>query len=224
MTSSVTPLRAAASRTRWTAGWIGASGTGRSLASGHEGRIRRGSIAGMDALILADGDARPAPSSTPPGRAGTSAIGLVVAADGGARLAGPLGVAIDRWVGDGDSLGRDRDRRARGGGRPDRADAAATRTNRTPSWRSRRRSGSGADGVVVVGGARRPADRSRARQHRPAGHAGPRRPARDPARRAVAGIAHPRPGRRRRGGRRARSRAAPATRSRCCRWAPASRA
>jgi thiamine pyrophosphokinase len=32
------------------------------------------------------------------------AVGLVVAADGGALLAGPLGVSIDRWVGDGDSL------------------------------------------------------------------------------------------------------------------------
>jgi thiamine pyrophosphokinase len=59
----------------------------------------------MDALILADGDA--------PTRAGLDAawpgwdagIGLVIAADGGARLAAVLGVAIDRWVGDGDSVG-----------------------------------------------------------------------------------------------------------------------
>ena len=42
----------------------------------------------MHALILADGDAPDAAtSSTPPGRAGTTAVGLVVAADGGARHA-----------------------------------------------------------------------------------------------------------------------------------------
>jgi len=57
------------------------------------------------ALVLADG--------TPPTRAGldaawpgwADAIDLVVAADGGARLAGALGLGIDQWVGDGDSLG-----------------------------------------------------------------------------------------------------------------------
>jgi thiamine pyrophosphokinase len=32
---------------------------------------------------------------------------IVVAADGGARLADPLALRIDHWVGDGDSLGRD---------------------------------------------------------------------------------------------------------------------
>lgn len=59
----------------------------------------------MDALILADGDG---PSRSELDRAWPgwdSRVGLVVAADGGARLAGPLGVRIDRWVGDGDSLG-----------------------------------------------------------------------------------------------------------------------
>jgi len=57
------------------------------------------------ALVLADG--------APPTRAGLDAawpgwadgIDLVVAADGGARLAAGLGLAIDAWVGDGDSLG-----------------------------------------------------------------------------------------------------------------------
>jgi len=61
----------------------------------------------MDGLILADGDG---PTRAELDRAwpGWDArIGLVVAADGGARLAGPLGVRIDRWVGDGDSLGAD---------------------------------------------------------------------------------------------------------------------
>jgi thiamine pyrophosphokinase len=58
----------------------------------------------LRAIVLADGDG--------PDRAALDAhwpdwsrdIGLVLAADGGARLAAPLGLAIDRWVGDGDSL------------------------------------------------------------------------------------------------------------------------
>lgn len=59
----------------------------------------------MVALIFADGDA--------PTRAGLDAawpgwdadVDLVIAADGGARLAQALGVSLDLWVGDGDSLG-----------------------------------------------------------------------------------------------------------------------
>jgi thiamine pyrophosphokinase len=58
----------------------------------------------LRAIVLADGDG--------PDRAAMDArwpdwsrdIGLVVAADGGARLATPLRLRIDRWVGDGDSL------------------------------------------------------------------------------------------------------------------------
>ncbi len=58
----------------------------------------------LRAIVLADGDG--------PDRAALDArwpgwdrdIGLVVAADGGARLAEPLGLRLDRWVGDGDSL------------------------------------------------------------------------------------------------------------------------
>jgi thiamine pyrophosphokinase len=58
----------------------------------------------LRAIVLADGDG--------PDRAGLDErwpdwsrdIRLVVAADGGARLAAPLGLRIDRWVGDGDSL------------------------------------------------------------------------------------------------------------------------
>ena len=57
------------------------------------------------ALILADGDepTRDELDAAWPGWDAT--IGLVVAADGGARSAAPLGVGIDLWVGDGDSLG-----------------------------------------------------------------------------------------------------------------------
>jgi thiamine pyrophosphokinase len=58
----------------------------------------------MHALILADGDAasRSDLDSVWPGW--DDGIGLVVAADGGARHADPLGVTIDLWVGDGDSI------------------------------------------------------------------------------------------------------------------------
>jgi thiamine pyrophosphokinase len=56
------------------------------------------------ALFLADG-AAPAPArldaAWPDWDAG---IGLVIAADGGARHAAALGVELDRWVGDGDSV------------------------------------------------------------------------------------------------------------------------
>jgi thiamine pyrophosphokinase len=59
------------------------------------------------ALILADGDAptRRELDAAWPGWADD--IRLVVAADGGARHAVGLGVTIDLWVGDGDSLGED---------------------------------------------------------------------------------------------------------------------
>jgi thiamine pyrophosphokinase len=60
----------------------------------------------LRALVLADGTAptRAELDAAWPGWDG--GIGLVVAADGGARLAAPLGLRVDRWVGDGDSLGR----------------------------------------------------------------------------------------------------------------------
>jgi thiamine pyrophosphokinase len=56
------------------------------------------------ALVLADGESadRPALDRAWPGW--DASIDLVVAADGGARLARELGLGIDRWVGDGDSL------------------------------------------------------------------------------------------------------------------------
>jgi len=65
---------------------------------------RSGKPGGFRAAILADGDA--------PNRAELDAawpgwddgLAFVVAADGGARHAAGLGVRLDRWVGDGDSL------------------------------------------------------------------------------------------------------------------------
>jgi thiamine pyrophosphokinase len=58
----------------------------------------------MHALILADGDApsRGALDAAWPGW--DDGVGLVIAADGGARHADRLGVPIDVWVGDGDSI------------------------------------------------------------------------------------------------------------------------
>jgi thiamine pyrophosphokinase len=59
----------------------------------------------LRAIVLADG--------SPPTRAGLDAswpgwdeaIAVVIAADGGARLASHLELPLDRWIGDGDSLG-----------------------------------------------------------------------------------------------------------------------
>jgi len=59
----------------------------------------------MVALILADGDvpARVRLDLVWPGW--DAGVDLVIAADGGARHARGLGIAIDLWVGDGDSIG-----------------------------------------------------------------------------------------------------------------------
>ena len=105
----------------------------------------------MDALILADGDgpSRGELDQAWPGWA--DRVGLVVAADGGARLAGPLGVRIDRWVGDGDSLGEDAlDALAATGvpierARPDK-DESDTELAVAAALRE------GAEGIVIVGG------------------------------------------------------------------------
>ena len=61
----------------------------------------------MVALILADGDvpARSDLDRTWPGW--DDEVDLVIAADGGARHGPALGVGIDLWVGDGDSIGTD---------------------------------------------------------------------------------------------------------------------
>jgi thiamine pyrophosphokinase len=59
----------------------------------------------MVALILADGDA-PTRSRLDLAWPGwDTGVDFVIAADGGARHAAGLGVAIDLWVGDGDSIG-----------------------------------------------------------------------------------------------------------------------
>src|SRR6478736_3688568 len=62
-------------------------------------------MAPMVALILVDGDAPTRARLDTAWPDWADGIDLVIAADGGARHAGDLGVVIDLWVGDGDSLG-----------------------------------------------------------------------------------------------------------------------
>lgn len=104
----------------------------------------------MDALILADGDGPPRAELDAAWPGWDSAVGCVVAADGGARLAGRLGVTIDLWVGDGDSLGDDEIEALAGAGvaiertRPDK-DESDTELAIAAALRL------GAEGVVIVG-------------------------------------------------------------------------
>jgi thiamine pyrophosphokinase len=61
----------------------------------------------MQAIILADGDVAPRDRLDDAWPGWARADAFVVAADGGARHAARLGLKIDRWVGDGDSIGPD---------------------------------------------------------------------------------------------------------------------
>ncbi len=104
----------------------------------------------MDALILADGEApdRVALDRAWPGW--DSMVGLVIAADGGARHAATLGLTLDAWVGDGDSLDADGMAALRASGvpmllaRPDKDESDTELAVREAIAR-------GADGVVIVG-------------------------------------------------------------------------
>ena len=61
----------------------------------------------MQVIVLADGQVGPRAALDAAWPGWLDAGARVVAADGGARHAGPLDLRIDRWVGDGDSLGED---------------------------------------------------------------------------------------------------------------------
>lgn len=105
----------------------------------------------MDALILADGDTPTRDELDRAWPGWDASVGLVVAADGGARLAEPLGVGIDRWVGDGDSLEEEELASLEAAGvpieraRPDKDESDTELAVRTALRH-------GADGIVIVGG------------------------------------------------------------------------
>ena len=89
---------------------------------------------GRRAIVLADG-AAPTRAQLDAAWPGWDAgIALVVAADGGARHATALGLRVDRWVGDGDSI--DPDDLATWPPPAWRSGSRRTRTNPTRSWRS----------------------------------------------------------------------------------------
>ena len=68
--------------------------------------IRRMESTGQ-AIVLADGTVGPRDAIDAAWAGWCTADPYVVAADGGARHAEPLGLTIDRWVGDGDSVNAD---------------------------------------------------------------------------------------------------------------------
>lgn len=105
----------------------------------------------MDALILADGEA-PTRAELDLAWPGWDAlVGLVIAADGGARHAARLGVAIDVWVGDGDSLDADGTAALIAGGVPmERASPHKDESDTELAVRAAIRRG--ATGLVIVGG------------------------------------------------------------------------
>lgn len=104
----------------------------------------------MNALILADGDA-PTRADLDHAWPGWDAdLGLVVAADGGARHARRLGVTIDGWVGDGDSLDEDGIAALRAAGVPvQRASRHKDESDTELAVREALRRG--AAGLVIVG-------------------------------------------------------------------------
>jgi thiamine pyrophosphokinase len=61
----------------------------------------------MQVIVLADGDVGPRDALDAAWPGWLADERTVIAADGGARHASALGLSIDRWVGDGDSLGEE---------------------------------------------------------------------------------------------------------------------
>jgi thiamine pyrophosphokinase len=105
----------------------------------------------MDALILADGEA-PSRRSLDRAWPGWDAnVGLVIAADGGARHAAGLGVAIDVWVGDGDSIDADAMADLESSGVPILR-ASPHKDESDTELAVREAIARGASGVIIVGG------------------------------------------------------------------------
>jgi thiamine pyrophosphokinase len=105
----------------------------------------------MDALILADGDGPTREELDRAWPGWDDSIGLVIAADGGARLANALGVPIGRWVGDGDSIGLEALAELEGTGIPvEKARPDKDESDTELAVRAALREG--ADGIVIVGG------------------------------------------------------------------------
>ena len=103
------------------------------------------------AIVLADGDGpdRAALDDAWPGW--SEEIGLVVAADGGARLAEPLGLAVDRWVGDADSVEPDRLSALRAAGVPVRV-VARDKDESDTELALLEALQAGAEDVTIIGG------------------------------------------------------------------------
>jgi thiamine pyrophosphokinase len=110
----------------------------------------RGGLAIGGALILADG-AAPTRARIDAAWPGWDAgIGLVIAADGGARHAPALGVQLDRWVGDGDSVDpAELERLAAAGVTLERADADKDESDTELAVLAAVRAG--ADAVTIIG-------------------------------------------------------------------------
>jgi len=104
----------------------------------------------MQAIVLADGDigTRMDLDAAWPGWLEADAI--VIAADGGARHAAALGLDLDRWVGDGDSLGEDGVDRLRAAGIPVHL-AAAEKDESDTELAVRAALEAGADRIVILG-------------------------------------------------------------------------
>jgi thiamine pyrophosphokinase len=101
-------------------------------------------------VVLADGDVPPRARLDRVWPGWDDGVGLVVAADGGARHAAALGLTIDRWVGDGDSLDAAALTALEASGVPlERARADKDETDTELAILAALRLG--ADGVVVLG-------------------------------------------------------------------------
>ena len=105
----------------------------------------------MDALILADGDAPDRAELDRAWPGWDTGIGLVVAADGGARHANRLGIGIDAWVGDGDSIGAAELAELESAGVPIER-SSPNKDESDTELAVRAAVHRGAEGVVIVGG------------------------------------------------------------------------